>query len=72
MGSIESSQAAAGAAVVGIGLLAVAVAVAVLSRTRSGTQTNGKTMKAPGRGDRISRDGFQQDPKSYFRALRNK
>jgi len=70
MGSIESSQAAAGAAVVGIGLLAVAVAV--LSRTRSGTQTNGKTMKAPGRGDRISRDGFQQDPKSYFRALRNK
>ncbi|KAE8010097.1 hypothetical protein FH972_006490 [Carpinus fangiana] len=67
MGSSVSSQAqavAGAAAVIGIGLLACVVAV--LSRS------GGKTMKAPGRGDRIPRDHFARDPKAYFRDLRNK
>ncbi|KAJ7953939.1 Regulator of nonsense transcripts 3B like [Quillaja saponaria] len=45
-------------------------AIYFLSGSGSGCEKNRKTMKAPGRGDRIYRDEFEDDPATYFRNLR--
>lgn len=55
------------------GLAAVACGVAGL--VSGSTSTSGgdrKTMKAPGRNERIDRDEFERDPASYFKGLRGK
>lgn len=74
MGSHQSSRKqedAAGAA----GAIAVLAAVAwgIASLVSGSISTSGgqrKTMKAPGRNQRIYRDDFQRDPASYFKGLR--
>ncbi|ONI07893.1 hypothetical protein PRUPE_5G145500 [Prunus persica] len=38
----------------------------------SASERRRKTMKAPGRGDRILRNDFQANPKAYFRDLHRK
>ncbi|KAF1896652.1 hypothetical protein Lal_00034351 [Lupinus albus] len=57
------------ASLVGLGVALVAVAV-VGAFFLFGSDSNRKSMKAPGRNYRIFRDDFERDPGSYFRHLR--
>ncbi|TKW01711.1 hypothetical protein SEVIR_8G196766v4 [Setaria viridis] len=59
------------------GVVAVAAgAFVMLSRNGDGAeqeQTAGRTMKGPDTsGERISRDKFEEDPKTYFKTCRQK
>ncbi|KAM1807094.1 hypothetical protein ACFX11_030152 [Malus domestica] len=58
---------AAGAAA-GIGVLAWGLSELV----SSAGEEKKKMMKAPGKDKIIEREGFERDPKGYFRGLRNK
>ncbi|GMI99854.1 hypothetical protein HRI_003654700 [Hibiscus trionum] len=69
-GPEKAAAAAAAAAALVVGGL-VALGVSVLA-SASGASTSKKTMKAPGRNDRIFRDDFERDPATYFRDLRKK
>ena len=61
----KAGLAAAGVVVAGVVLLA-----SVVGDLASSSEDSRKTMKAPGRNDRIFRDDFEKDPKTYFRDLR--
>ena len=69
--TVESSDTAMKAA---CALGAVATGAALIYGLSSAAQSdNEKTMKAPGRNrEFIARDTFEEDPKSYFRALHGK
>ncbi|PRQ56758.1 hypothetical protein RchiOBHm_Chr1g0340821 [Rosa chinensis] len=54
------------------GLATAALAVAELVSGSTSLEEEKKTMKAPGRDERIYREDFERDPKSYFSGLRNK
>ncbi|KAK9928329.1 hypothetical protein M0R45_025472 [Rubus argutus] len=72
-GALSTGEKAAVAAGAVAGLAAVAWGVAEL--VSGATSTSGeqrKTMKAPGKDERIYRDDFERDPASHFRSLRNK
>lgn len=58
---------AVGGAIVAAGLIVCGL-TALLSG--SGTTSNRKTMKAPGRNASIFRDDFENNPAAYFRDLR--
>jgi hypothetical protein len=62
----ETIELSGGAVVAGVLLAGVAIAGLAYLVTRN----DRKTMKAPGRSDRIFRDDFEGDPASYFRDLR--
>ncbi|KAG6709634.1 hypothetical protein I3843_06G135400 [Carya illinoinensis] len=63
----------AGAVAAGVGVLAGAVALlSTVGSEQPGATAAKKTMKAPGRqGTRMYRDDFEDNPKDYFRGLRN-
>ncbi|KAK9928342.1 hypothetical protein M0R45_025485 [Rubus argutus] len=65
----EKAAVAAGAIA---GLAAVAWGAELVSGATSTSGEQRKTMKHPGRDERIFRDDFKRDPASHFRSLRNK
>uniref|UniRef100_A0A6N2LRS6 Uncharacterized protein n=1 Tax=Salix viminalis TaxID=40686 RepID=A0A6N2LRS6_SALVM len=59
----------------GTGIAAAAAAGAVAGAAPVGSTSDSgktKTMKAPGRNVRISRESFERDPKGYFRDMINR
>jgi|UniRef100_A0A2N9EUY8 hypothetical protein len=61
------------ASVAKVALAVAGAAVAIFSLlSGSGSNTDNKTMKAPGKNERIRRKDFEDDPKTYFQDLRNK
>ncbi|XVF85771.1 hypothetical protein PTKIN_Ptkin17bG0144100 [Pterospermum kingtungense] len=68
-----SEKVKAGLALGGLALAGLALTVgAAVRATSSEDSSERKTMKAPGRGDRIYRDDFEKDPKKYFRNFHKK
>ena len=65
-----SDMAKAGLAAVGIAAAGVLLASVVGDKASSSeASSEKKTMKAPGRDDRILREDFEKDPKKYFQDL---
>ncbi|XVF85773.1 hypothetical protein PTKIN_Ptkin17bG0144300 [Pterospermum kingtungense] len=72
----EGEKVPAGSVLAVLALALVVLAVVfivgvVVLASSSEDSSERKTMKAPGRNYRIYRDDFEDDPSSYFRALRN-
>lgn len=65
----ESGDQAVGTAAVAVGAAAAAALVGWLV---SGSGSQEKTMKAPGRDYRMRRKDFEESPANYFRDLRKK
>ncbi|XXG74085.1 hypothetical protein AAC387_Pa07g2895 [Persea americana] len=53
-----------------VGASVVLAAGAIYMLLVSGSDSGKKMMKAPGRDGFIPRDGFERDPRAYFRDLR--
>lgn len=62
---VQAAKVAGALVVVGL------VAWGVLSLFSSGSSRNKKVMKAPGKNGYIFREDFENDPRSYFKSLRD-